>query len=300
MKNQKQLAHLALLGANLLYGAGFSVAKSIMPSYIQPRGFILIRVGITAILFWCSWLLGKNYREKIEKKDWGRLVLCAALGIATNQLLFFMGLSLTTPIHASLIMLSTPILVTFIAAYFAKEKITIPKILGLALACFGACLLIFARSTEAIASNGSLGDLFVLLNACSYALYLVLVKPLMHQYRPIVVIRWLFAIGFVFVLPFGSAQFMQINWASFQQAQWMALVFIVMGVTFFTYLWNIYALKVLDSSVAGAYIYLQPIFAAIISMLFLKEEFTIQKGIAAVCIFLGVSIGTGLLKKMKA
>jgi drug/metabolite transporter (DMT)-like permease len=287
-KNKTTLAHLALLGANLFYGLGFNIAKSVMPALIQPRAFIILRVGITAILFWLSFFMGPNFRTKIDKQDWGRLILCALLGITINQILFFSGLSLTSPIHASLMMLSTPILVTIIATFLIGEKLTIFKIGGLALGVAGALILILARNIEGTGSNIMLGDIFIFLNAASYAFYLVLVKPLMHKYRPIIVIRWIFLIGFIFVLPLGWHQFMEINYNILEAKHWYAIIFIIVGVTFCTYLWNIYAINIVGSSIAGAYIYLQPLFAAIVAIIVMHENITWQKIIACVLIFCGV------------
>ena len=281
-------ANIALLGANLFYGAGFSVAKTIMPRLIQPYGFIFIRVSVTCLLFWFSYLLGKKENNIIDKKDWVRLALCALFGIAINQLMFFKGLSLTSPIHASLIMLSTPILVTFTAAFSLKERLNGMKVIGLFLGAIGAFLLVYLGKKSNLSSNPALGDLFVFFNAASYAIYLVIVKPLMKKYRPIVVIRWVFTLGFLMVLPFGLGQFNTVQWQFFQWKDMAALVFIVVFVTFFTYLWNTYALKILSASTAGSYIFLQPCFAAIIAVAFFAEEVTSTKIIAAILIFSGV------------
>jgi drug/metabolite transporter (DMT)-like permease len=294
MKKSTQ-AHLALLGANLLYGAGFSVAKSIMPRLIQAQGFILIRVSVTAVLFWLSYFLGKDYQGSIHKKDWPRLILCAATGIAINQLLFFAGLSHTSPIHASLMMLCTPLLVLVMAALLLKEKISGKRLLGIALGVIGALLLITLRSTEQTGSNVLLGDILIFINAASYAVYLVIVKPLMHNYRPIIVIRWIFLLGFFMVLPFGFTQVQQVQWHVFGAKEWCAVVFIILGITFFTYLWNIFALRILSPTIAGAYIYLQPLFAGTISILFLGEALTWAKALSAMCIFVGVALANGLI-----
>ena len=281
-------AHLALLGANLFYGAGFSIAKTIMPSLIAPAGFIFIRVMLAALLFWLSFFGGTNFRTKIATKDWVRLAGCGLFGVAANQLLFFQGLNLTSPIHASLMMLSTPILVGIFVTIAYKEKFSLVHLIGLCLGISGALLLIIFSAKNTIASNPSLGNLLVFLNATSYALYLVMVKPLMKKYRPIIVIRWIFLIGFVFVFPFGYTDFISIQWSMFQTADFVSLGFIVVGVTFFTYLWNIYAIKILSPSIAGAYIYLQPLFAAIIAMIFLNESLDFIKIMAALLIVAGV------------
>lgn len=286
--NERQKAHLALLGANLFYGAGFTVAKSVMPALIKPGGFILIRVLCATFLFWLSFLGGENYRTKIDKSDFVRLVFCGLLGVATNQLFFFKGLSLTSPIHASLMMLSTPILVSVFAAIVLKEKFSKLNLFGLTLGIFGATLLVTIVAKDKVAVNPILGDTFIFLNAASYAIYMIIVKPLMHKYRPIIVIRWVFLIGSLFVFPFGIQDFLNINWSAFTTNNYLAVTFIVIGVTFFTYLWNIYAIRILSPAIAGAYIYIQPLFAAIIAILFLDEEMTLFKGVAAIMIFTGV------------
>ncbi len=296
--NDRVKAHLALLGANLFYGAGFTVAKHIMPRLIQPLGFIFIRVSVVMVLFWLSYLGGKKFRTKIEKKDWLVLVLGGLFGVALNQMLFFLGLNLTFPIHASLIMMSTPLLITIIALFVLKERLKTEKAIGLLMGIGGAFLLMSAGKEITMTGNSAMGDLFVFLNAASYAIYLVMIKPLMQRYRPIIVIRWVFFFGFLFVLPFGYPQFAAIDWSFFQTSDYVAVAFIVICVTFFTYLWNIYALRHLSPSTAGAYIYLQPIFAAVISMVVIGEQLTWIKLLATILIFTGVYlVNFGFKKK---
>ncbi len=281
-----------MLGANLFYGAGFTVAKLVMPRLIAPEGFILIRVVSTCLLFWLSFAGGNAFRTKFEKKDWRKLVLGGLFGVAINQLFFFKGLNLTQPIHASLIMLSTPILITFIASFLLKERVTSLKLLGLVLGVSGAVFLIAQKAAGKGGSNVALGDFMVFLNAASYAIYLVLIKPLMAKYRPVIVIRWVFLFGALFVLPFGWNDFAAIEWSQFVWSDYLAVAFIVVCCTFCTYLWNTYALRKLSASTAGAYIYLQPLFAAIIAVIFYGETLTWQKVVSAVLIFAGVYLVT--------
>lgn len=288
MLSKQVKAHLALLGANIFYGAGFTVAKMVMPRLIQPLGFIFIRVGVVMLLFWLSYFGGSKFRTKIARKDWPILILGGLFGVALNQMLFFTGLNLTFPIHASLIMMSTPLLITIISLFLLKDRITIQKGAGLLLGVSGAVLLMSAGKELTITGSTALGDLFVFCNAASYAVYLVMIKPLMHRYRPVIVIRWVFFFGFLMVLPFGWPQFSSIEWPVFTINDYLCVAFIVVCVTFFTYLWNIYGLHILTPSIAGAYIYVQPIFAAIISIIFAGEKVTLVKLIATICIFSGV------------
>jgi drug/metabolite transporter (DMT)-like permease len=286
--NNQVKAHLALLGANLFYGAGFTVAKQVMPRLIEPLGFIFIRVSVVLVLFWLSFGFGKKFRAKIEKRDWKILVLGGLFGVALNQMLFFMGLNLTFPIHASLIMMSTPLLITVIALFVLRERITLDKALGLALGIGGASFLMSAGKEITLTGNSAFGDLLIFLNAASYAVYLVMIKPLMVRYRPIIVIRWVFLFGFLFMFPFGIQDFLNIDWSLFTPSDYGAVLFIVICVTFFTFLWNIYALKHLSPSIAGGYIYLQPIFAAFISVIVTGEALTWVKVLSTLLIFSGV------------
>jgi len=298
--NDRLKAHLALLGANLFYGAGFTVAKQVMPRLIEPLGFIFIRVSVVTLLFWMSIAGGKKYRSRIERKDWKLLALGGLFGVALNQMLFFAGLSLTFPIHASLIMMSTPLLITVISLFVLKERISAEKAAGLVMGIGGAVLLMSAGKEITMTGSSALGDLMVFMNAASYAIYLVMIKPLMLRYRPIIVIRWVFLFGLLFVLPFGLPQFLQIDWGQFEIADYLSVAFIVVCVTFFTYLWNIFALKHLTPATAGAYIYLQPIFAAIISVIVLGETLTWVKLLATLLIFSGVFLVNFGFKRKKA
>ncbi|MEZ5017892.1 MAG: DMT family transporter [Flavipsychrobacter sp.] len=299
--NSTTKAHLALLGTNIFYGAGFTVAKLLMPRLIQPLGFIFIRVSVVCLLFWMSWFFGKKYRATIEKKDWVILILGGLFGVALNQMLFFLGLNNTMPIHASLVMLSTPILITIIALFVLKERITWDKALGLALGVGGAALLMSAgKEVTALGKDTAWGDFLVFLNATSYAIYLVIIKRLMSKYRPIIVIRWVFLFGLLFVTPFCWQDFAKIEWALFQPIDFLWLGFIVLGVTFFAYLWNTYALKHLSPSIAGGYIYSQPFFAGVISVIFMGEDITLPKILATVLLFISVYlVNFGLKRKTK-
>lgn len=280
-------AHLALLGANLFYGAGYTVAKAVMPRLIEPLGFIFIRVSAVTALFWLSsWHSGQS--KPFELKEWRTLALSAFFGVALNQMLFFLGLSKTYPIHASLIMMTTPLLITVGSVLLLRERIERQKMLGLLLGIGGAFLLMSEGKTVTFDAGSALGDLFVFLNAASYAIYLIMIKPLMQRHPPIVVIRWVFLFGMSMVFPFGWQQFMAIQWSQFLWIDYAAVAFIVLCVTYCTYLWNMFALRRLTPSTAGAYIYLQPLFASLISILFTGESLSIIKGTSATLIFVGV------------
>jgi drug/metabolite transporter (DMT)-like permease len=247
-------AHLALLGANLIYGANFMIAKGIMPNKIGPSALVVFRLIGAGLLFW---IIKKFIKETIDKKDYPMIILCAILGAAVNMLLFFHGLSLTSPIDASIISTSIPVMVLIFSAFILKEKITNYKLLGIAIGGLGAFLLVwYGNKTEGTSSL--LGNVLVFINTCSYALYLVLIKPLMMKYNPITIISWVFLLGFIFVLPFGINDVIHTDYEAFTIQTYLSIGFVVIGTTFLTYLFNIYALQHVAPSIAGSYVYLQP------------------------------------------
>ena len=263
--NKRLLAHIALFAANLIYGINYTVAKDVMPDFIEPLGFIFLRASGALLLFWLCYRL--FFYEKIARNDMFKLMLCGLFGVAINQMLFFEGLNLTTPINAAVIMVTNPILVLIMGALLAAERITKRKMLGIALGATGAISLITYGGAVELNPNHFWGNIMVLINAASYGVYLVMVKPLMEKYKPITVISWVFLFGFLFVIPFGWTDFQSIQWSQMPSDVLYKVAFVVMGTTFMAYLLNIYGLKTLNPSTVSTYIYLQPVLASMVAIL---------------------------------
>lgn len=225
-----------------------------MPNKIGPSAFVFLRILGAALLFW---IIKAFIKEKVEKKDFPLLILCGLLGVASNQMFFFHGLSLTSPIDASIIITAVPVMVLIFSAFLLKEKITVNKFLGIVLGGIGAVILIW-YGKKSVGTSSVLGNMFVLINACAYALYMVLVKPLMKKYNPITIISWAFLFGFLFMFPIGIQGILVTDFSAFTLNTYLTVAFVVLGTTFLAYLFNIYALSKVAPSVSGSYIYLQP------------------------------------------
>ena len=283
-------SHLAVFTANVIYGANYSIAKGLMPTYIRPFGFIVIRVCTAAILFLLTAQL--LFREKLQREDWPRIIGCAVFGVAINQLLFFKGLSLTSPINSGLIMVTNPIFVLILSGIFLKERIGWRRVFGIASGICGAVMLILYGQRFSSGAGNSTGDLCILLNSFSYAIYLVMVLPLMKKYHPVTIMQFIFLIGSLIVLPFGWNEFTAIQWNTFTTGMWLATAFVVIGTTFLAYLFNTMALRQLSANVVSVYIYLQPLLAAGFAMLLGKDVPNLLHFISAVLIFTGVWLTT--------
>lgn len=284
--NKRLLAHIALFAANLIYGINYTVAKDVMPDFIEPLGFIFLRASGALLLFWLCYRL--FFYEKIARNDMFKLMLCGLFGVAINQMLFFEGLNLTTPINAAVIMVTNPILVLIMGALLAAERITKRKMLGITLGATGAISLITYGGAVELNPNHFWGNIMVLINAASYGVYLVMVKPLMEKYKPITVISWVFLFGFLFVIPFGWTDFQSIQWSQMPSDVLYKVAFVVMGTTFMAYLLNIYGLKTLNPSTVSTYIYLQPVLASMVAILAGSDSLSPIKIMAALIIFGGV------------
>ena len=299
-------AHIALFAVNMLYGASHILAKGVMPSYLTPSVFILFRVFGAAILFWLILSVSRNF--KIERKDWIRLIGCGIFGVTVNQLFFFHGLNLSSSVNSGIIMAFNPIMVVILSGFALKEKITPIRLTGILIGAAGAVLL--TLTGEKTISETSLGDLYLLVNSFSYAIYLVLAKPLMKKYSPLLVITWVFTIGlgFLFLYPPVLTEFSTTNFTSIPFDIWVKIGYVVVGVTFLTYLLTMFGLKHLSPSISSSYIYIQPIMVIGFAYLFLyagiaddyTSSITLQKIIYMLLIFLGVYLSGKTSNKTNA
>lgn len=276
-----------MLGTNLFFGMNYISMKYFTLHHLAgPFALNLIRVTISATLFW-SLFLFKYPKSKIGWKDLWLIAGCALAAIGVNQMLFLKGLSYTSPIHASLLTLITPILISLFAAALLNEKFKALNWVGLCLALTGAGLLLSGKE----GFEGDLvflGDLLIIGSAIAYTLYFIIVKPLMNTYSPTMVTRMLFTFGFLFILPISYPEYKEIPWGAFHLKEWMILFFIVIPGTFLAYLFNLYGIQKLSASVAGTYIYTQPVFAGIASGIVFGEDITLLKLGASLLIFAGL------------
>ena len=285
--NNRTLALLAALIAATIYGLNHTIAKGLMPVYIKPFGFIFARVLGAAILFWIIGIWGP--KERIETKDWKRIILCAVFGMVINMLMFFKGLSLSTPINASIIVTVSPIFVFLMSAFFIKEKITLIKYFGISLGFSGAlALILFGNEMRQDAPNITLGNILFVVNAISYGIYLIIVKPLTLKYHPYTIMKWIFLIAVIINLPITITEFLEVEWASLPFDSIWKLSFVVIGTTFLTYLLNVFALKELKASTVGVFMYLQPPIAIVFAIIVGSDSLTFVKVVATLLIFAGV------------
>lgn len=284
----KTWAHLSLLGANLIYGLNFSIAKAVMPASIRPFALLSLRSLGAVILFWfTSFFMPK---EPVRKKDLLYLFSVCVFGVVINQSLFLLGLDLTSPINSSIILSTNPIFAFIFAALILKERITFLSGTGLAIGFAGVMILILQNGTPDVTSSTFLGDMYSLINTISWAFYTVIIKRMLERYHPVTVMKWTFLFGMLVNIPIGYGQWSTMDWSSISGIAWLEITFVIIGATYLGYLLIAFGLKRLSPTVVSTYTYLQPVVAAYLATLMGQDKVDFTMTISAFLIFAGVYV----------
>ena len=288
--------HIALFVAQVIYALNYSIAKGLMPNYMSPITMVFMRILGAGLLFWILSLFVKT--QKVEKQDMKRIALIALFGAGLNQIFFIYGLSLSTPINSSIIMISNPIIVMIFTLIILKERITYLKVSGLSFAIVGAIMILRYKGNFEVGSDTIVGDVMTLINSVSWATFVVMVKPIMGKYNTTTTMRWLFFFGSIYILPIGLYDTLRTDWSGFTKEAFWALTFVVVVTTFCAYYLNVYGIQELSTNTVSAYIYLQPFLASIFAVLMGDDKLTPTKLLSGALIILGLYLVTKKPKKL--
>ena len=281
----------AALGATLIYALNHTIAKDVMPTYIQGFGFIGIRLIGATIAFWLIGLLMP--KKHIDKADRSAFLRAAFFGMAINMLAFFKGLEYSTPINSTVIITTTPIMVFLFSVILLKENIRPKRAIGVLIGFLGALsLVLFSQQAPANAPNISLGNFLFIANASTYGLYMIYVKPLSEKYNTIHLLKWLFLIGLLMTMPFTLPELLEVDFQQMPHSVWWRIGFVVLGTTFMTYLLMVYAIRHLRATSLSVFTYLQPIIGIVYAALVGADFMTPVKWIAMSLVLLGVFLVT--------
>ncbi|MEO0472760.1 MAG: DMT family transporter [Bacteroidota bacterium] len=281
-------AHIALSLVAVFYALNYFLAKGVF-SYIPPLGVLVFRNVFAFLIFFliCRvWI-----KEKIQsRKDWGRLLGCAVFGSILNQIFFYTGLDQTIEVNAAVLMITTPLFVFLLAVLMKTESIKLRQIVGLAISFGGAALLSLSGRSLEMGSDTLIGDLLVLVNAASYGMYLVLVRPLVLKYHPLTVVCWLFFFSAIVHSLLGFPDLLTVSWEQIPVQVWWSIVYIILFATVGTYGLNAFGLQRLPSSAVGIYIYLQPVLVTAFGVLFFGKNISLLSLVYMLLVMLGVAL----------
>ncbi len=278
--------HLALIAVQMLFGL-WPVAGAAVLSTMSPTALVGFRLLLGAPLL--ALIAGVPWSRVPPLRDLAALAVLAAFGTTINQLLFVEGLSRAGPINASLMVLLVPAFAMLFGAVLGIERATRRRVIGALIAFAGAALLTHVERFD-LADQKIVGDLMLTGNTASYALYLVLARPVLERVGSLRSMAWVFVFGALETLPFTARSVARTHWTALPGWALGSLAFILIGATILTYLLNAYALRRAESSLVAVYIYVQPVVAAFGSWLVLGLVPTPRTLVAAAVIAFGVAI----------
>lgn len=261
--------YCALVLVQVFFGINYLLAKVVLEE-MTPRTLAVLRVvgGAVILLLYCR-LSGRRF--PLQPKVLGQLAVYAIFGVILNQLLFIEGLYRTTPTHSSLINTSIPLLTLAMATLAGRERWTLIRGLSLAVGFVGVALVVVPQPAGP-ASATLIGDLLTLTNATSFSLFLVMSKGLLTRTDPVGATAVLMTFGAVGIGAVGLPDLLATDLGSVSTAAWVMIAYIAVFPTALAYLFQYWALVRVDSSEVALFIYLQPLIAASLSVLFLGER----------------------------
>lgn len=292
MTKDKWHGHLAILATNFIFGLNTPIAKTIVPTWISPYGLTLLRMSFAAIIFWIVGIFVA--KEKISTRDLVVIFFGALFGLVGAQLSFANALLYTSPVNISIIAAMTPVVVMLLAALVLKEPITFKKAAGVLIGASGALLIILHSINGTSKAGSMLGNLLCIVNVITYAIYLVITRPVSQRYSPITLMKWMFLFSALISLPLGFTDLIEAP--AFQSGielhVLLRIAYIVIMATGIAYFLVPMALRRIRPTTASMYNNLQPIIASIIAILIGQDVFSWDKPAAALLVFAGVYLVT--------
>lgn len=283
-------AHLALFFAGGIWGLMAPVGKLAMDAGITSLSLASMRMIGAAVCFWIASYFAPC--EKVSKRDMMLLFFAGMISIVFNQGVFIYGLSLTSPIDATIITTSLPIVTMILAALFLKEPVTAKKIIGVLMGAMGALILIMGHQGQTGGSGSFWGNVMCFTAQVSFACYLTIFKNLISRYHIFTLMKWMFAYAAICFIPISYRDLSELFSLSFPVSVWLQVGYVVFFGTFMAYLLMLYGQKTLRPTIVSMYNYVQPIVGACVSVLIGIGKFGWMEAAASILIFVGVYVVT--------
>jgi drug/metabolite transporter (DMT)-like permease len=280
-----------LFTAYIIFGLNTPISKAVLSSgEVSAMALTFYRFAGAMALFWVASLFTK--KEHVSLRDIFFLLIASVFGILVNQMLFIVGLSLTSPIDASVITTLSPVLTMILAAFFLKEPITWKKVMGVFIGAAGALLLILNSNTVGHGNTSLAGNLLCIASSLSFAIYLTAFKKLISRYSPVTSMKWMFLFATICSTPLCWNDITSVNYLAIPVAISLRIAYVVVFATFISYLFIPIGQKVLRPTVLSMYNYLQPIVSSLLAVALGMDLFGWTKGAATFLVFLGVYVVT--------
>lgn len=281
-------AHIALLGCNIVWACDYPFYNLLLGKYLAPAAMVSASLIVAAILSWLPLFWERG--EKIERKDWGIIIVAAILiGVVRKTMMMF-GLSRTSPIDGSIIATITPLLVLVVSVAAHVERFTLKKLLGLVIGMSGAMAIIFTSSSAKHENSELWGNVMMICSGTVTALYMVFFKRLVTKYRVTTLLRAIYTISAVVMLPFGLKPMTEVAFHDFNTHIWLATAFVLIVPTYLPNLLLNYSLRFVPPTTSSIYTYVQPVLAVALSVAMGLDHLHLDTLLFALILFTGVGL----------
>ena len=266
------------------------LGKAAMDAGISGLALANMRMIGGAVCFWLTSFFVRN--EEVPPRDLLMLFFASLLGIVCNQGCFTFGLSLTSPVDASIVTTTMPIITMILAALFLKEPVTPLKVGGILMGSAGALALIMSNTTSEEGGGSIIGGLLCMASQVSFACYLTIFKKLISKYSVFTLMKWMFSYASVCFIPFSYRDFANMDYAAYPLEVWLQVGYVVLFGTYLAYILMIVGQKTLRPTVVSMYNYVQPVVGSSVAVFMGMATFGWVKAVAAAFIFSGVYMVT--------
>ncbi len=271
--------------ASVLWGTMGVLAKLSFNFGIHPTTLIALRLVTSFAILSVALILVKRDSLRIYKVDIISLLALGILATALQRIAYFYAVDLTTVTVAAILFYTYPIFVTLSAVIFLHEKVSSRLLVPIVLTFLGAALVVRIYDTSSVSANLQ-GIVFGLLSSLLFALYFLMTKRLRRKYSGWTIILCGDGIGALVLLPVIALATSEI--AVFPLQLWLLILAIALVPSLLAYILFSHGLKHVKASKGSILSVIEPLSAALFSLIILGESFEMLQILGVILALVGV------------
>jgi len=281
-------AHLSLLAVVVVWAGSFSVIKALLDHGVAAGDIAVLRYAVAvpgfAFILWRARGL-----PGLTRRDAMRVVVAGLLIVVGYHLFLNLGTRHTTSGIAALVVALAPGMTLVLALALGVERVRLRHVAGLAVAFLGVAVVVALGTGDGLSLESAKGPLIVLGAPLSFALYNVILKPLLGRHDLLALTAATSLVGILGLAPFVRASTFE---ALVDTTAGDAALVLYLGVlaTFLDYIgWNV-GLRGLGPTRAVAYTYAISPLAVLIGAVVLDEPLTLWLAVGAALVISGIAL----------
>ncbi len=281
--------HIALLSCNFIWGLSYPIYSYSLPKHIGVEALLTITLTVTGLMSLASLGFDRWRHERpVDKRDIPKLIVAGILVVLLRKFFLMYGLSMTSPIDGSVIAALGPIVVLLLSVIVGQDRFTVPKLIGVTMGLSGVVVMLTSNSGHQNAANLFFGNILILLCVLCTAIYIVWFKSLVAKYSAMTILRWIMGTAAVVMFPIGIKSVIEVDYSSFGLKMWLLLIYLAVMPTMIPNYLLMYGLKQVKPALSSVYMYVQPVVATIVTVVFGIGSLSWTKVFAGLVVLAGV------------